>query len=132
MPTTPWKGYRSVKPDEEFLALLSYLPLARFRKLPQFFRHSSDIQTQLDQAVGLIGYSLRAQLFRRHFWTLSVWEDDNALMNFVRTTPHAQVMKNLQGHMGATRFVRWTLKGASVPPDWKGALLRYRKETNSE
>ncbi len=131
MPTTPWKGYRSVKPDEEFLALLSYLPLTRLRQVPQFFRHSSDIQTQLDHAVGLIGYSLRAQLFRRHFWTLSVWEDDNALMNFVRTTPHAQVMKNLQGNMGATRFVRWTLKGASVPPGWKGALLRYRQETNA-
>ncbi len=117
MPTTPWKAYRSVKPEEEFLALLSYLPLARFRKLPQFFRHSRDIQTQL---------------FRRHFWTLSVWEDDQALMDFVRTTPHVQVMENLQGYMGATTFVRWTLKGASVPPDWKGALVRYRQETNSE
>ncbi len=41
MPTTPWKACRSVKADEECLALLSYLPLARFRKLPQFFRHSS-------------------------------------------------------------------------------------------
>ena len=132
MPTTPWKAYRSVKADEECLALLSYLPLARFRKLPQFFRHSRDIQTQLDHAVGLIGYSLRAQLFRRHFWTLSVWEDEKALMDFVRTTPHVQVMENLQGHMGAAMVVRWTLKGSSVPPDWKGALLRYRKETNSE
>lgn len=130
MPTIPWKAYRSVKPDEEYLALLSYLPLARLRQVPQFLRHSSDIQTQLDHAVGLIGYSLRAQLFRRHFWTLSVWEADNALMDFVRTTPHAKVMENLQGHMGETRFVRWTLKGASVPPDWKGALLRYQKETN--
>ena len=131
MPTTPWKAYRSVKPDEEFLALLSYLPLARLRQVPQFLRHSSDIQTQLDHAVGLIGYSLRAQLFRRHFWTLSVWEDDNALMDFVRTTPHSKVRENLQGHMGETRFVRWTLKGASVPPDWKGALLRYQKGTNA-
>ncbi len=130
MPTTPWKAYRSVKPDGEFLAFLSYLPLAQFRKLPQFFRHSRDIQAQLDHAVGLIGYSLRAQLFRRHFWTLSVWEDDQALLDFVTTTPHAKVMENLQGHMAATNFVRWTLKGASVPPDWKDALLRYRQETN--
>jgi len=128
MPTTPWKAYRTVKPDGECLALLSYLPLARLRKVPQFLRHSRDIQTQLDHAIGLIGYSLWAQLFRRHFWTLSVWEDDKALMDFVRTTPHAQVMENLQGQMGATTFVRWTLTGASVPPDWKDALLRYRQQ----
>lgn len=133
MPTRPWKARRSVKPDGEFLAVLSHLPLARFRMVPQFLRYSRNIQTQLEHAEGLVGYSLRAQLFRRHFWTLSVWEDDKALMDFVSTVPHEEVMKKLQGHMGPTSFgtVRWTVKGASVPPDWKDALARYRQETNA-
>ena len=132
MPPTPWKTSFQPDPDREYLALLTVLPVKHYRTIPRFLGYTRRIEAQLAETVGLVGYSLRAELLRRRFWTLSVWEDDNALMNFVRTTPHAQVMETLQGHMGVTRFVRWTLKGASVPPDWQGALLRYRKETNTE
>ena len=36
------------------------------------------------QTPGAIGYSMRAKLISRRFWTLSVWDNDKALMEFVR------------------------------------------------
>jgi len=38
----------------------------------------------LEESRGLIGYSLLAHLLEKRFWTLSLWEDEDALMDFVR------------------------------------------------
>jgi heme-degrading monooxygenase HmoA len=73
---------------------------------------------------GLVGYSLRARLAAKRFWTLSVWEDETALRAFVAAPPHAAVMKALAPHMGASRFTHWTVKGYDLPLKWDGALKR--------
>jgi len=87
-----WMSFAKANPDREYLALMSYLPLKKFRMIPRFISYTREIQTQLSQAKGLIGYSLRAKPLRRAFWTLSVWENENALMEFVSNPPHHHVM----------------------------------------
>ena len=101
MPATPWKALSSAAPDREYLALLSYLELKRFRMIPRFLRYSNEVQRQLSQTSGVVGYSLLAQLLRRHFWTLSVWDDERALMAFVSTRPHFTGDARSQGPHGA-------------------------------
>ncbi|MCZ6775225.1 MAG: hypothetical protein O7D34_02070, partial [Ignavibacteria bacterium] len=95
-----WISFAKASPDREYLVLMSYLPLKRFRMIPRFISYTREIQTQLSQAKGLIGYSLRAKPLRRAFWTLSVWENENALMEFVSNPPHHHVMTALATHMG--------------------------------
>jgi hypothetical protein len=72
----------------------------------------------------LIGYSLRAQVAAKQFWTLSVWEDETSLQAFVVAPPHVAVMKAMAPFMGATRFVRWDVKGSELPLRWDDALRR--------
>ena len=71
---TPWKLLVTPEKDREYLALLSYLPLNRYSKLPLFMRYSMQIMKQIAESPGAIGYTMRAKLFSRRFWTLSVWE----------------------------------------------------------
>ena len=47
-----------------------------------------------------------------------------ALQAFVAASPHVAVMKALASHMGATRFVRWDVKGSELPLRWDDALRR--------
>jgi hypothetical protein len=124
MPTKPWVTLRPPDPEREYLALLTELPLKRFRDLGSFLRHAWRIQAQLRRTRGVLGYSLRAHILRRQFWTLSVWEGEAALRAFVVANPHAHVMTALQGKMGQTRFVRWRLQGAAYPPQWPDALAK--------
>lgn len=124
----PWESVAQPVPGQGYLALLTYLPLRSFRTLPQFFRYSGAIQGQLRTSRGLIGFTLDAHPLRRQFWTLSVWEDEDALMEFVRTNPHLGTMHGLKGRMGATRFIRWPIEGSEVPPTWEDALARARVE----
>src|SRR2546421_13063770 len=118
MPPSPWVTLAKSSPDREYLVLLSYLPLQRFRKLPAFFRSVQAIRGQLQVTEGVLGYSLLAHIFRLRFWTLSVWQDRSALNRFVRADPHLKVMSALAGHMGATRFIEWQARGALLPPTW--------------
>ena len=48
--------------------------------MPWLMLQSIGIQRQLRASRGLIGYSLRARLAVKRFWTLSAWEDEAALL----------------------------------------------------
>ena len=101
------------------------LPLKSGRRIPGFLLHTARIMAQLRKSGGLLGYSLRAELMAKRFWTLSAWEDEASLHGFVRAQPHARTMVALIPHMGATRFIRWTVKGSQLPLDWEDALRRW-------
>jgi heme-degrading monooxygenase HmoA len=124
MAQATWTSFVKPQPAKEYLAVLSYLPLSSFWALPQFLYYSRSIQKQLKSARGLVGYSLLAHVLAKRFWTLSVWENEVALAEFVHKMPHSEAMTVLHRSMGGTEFVRWKILGASVPPTWQEAMER--------
>ena len=122
MPASPWKSIRKAEPERDYLALLSFLPVKRFWRIPWFLVGTVGIMKQLSAAEGLVGYSLLARMTAKKFWTLSVWEDDAALGAFIRHPPHVRLMTSLAPFMGETKFVRWAVKGSTLPLAWDGAL----------
>ena len=124
----PWTVVAPAERSREYLVLLSYLPLRRYSKIPTFIQYSLQVQQQMRKTPGAIGYAMRAKILSRSFWTLSVWEGDQALMEFVRTAPHREAMKSIAPHMGATKFTRWKLLGSAVPPTWDDAMKREAQE----
>jgi hypothetical protein len=116
-------------PDKsrEYFALLSCLPLNKYRGIPGFFRFSSQIQKQLRATPGVNGYSLRAKLLSRNFWTLSAWAHEKTLTDFVAKIPHGQAMQAMMPHMGPTKFTRWKALGSALPLQWEEAIQRSKK-----
>jgi hypothetical protein len=125
----PWKAFAPVDKSREYLALLSYLPLKSYLKIPLFFRFTMQIQRQLKESPGAIGYSMRAKLLSREFWTLSLWDDTRSLMSFVAKVPHGEIVKALSGHMGSTKFAQWRILGSGIPPSWDEATQRMSQES---
>jgi hypothetical protein len=117
-----WKAFAEPVREKEYVMLISLLPLKHYWNLPSFFRHTGAIQNQLSESNGLIGYSLRLSLVSKKGWTLSVWEDERSLAEFVRKTPHAATMEKLRRSMKQTKFVTQTILGSNVPPNWDEAL----------
>ncbi len=125
MPTTPWKKCADTEPNNPYVVFLTYLPLKRYRMIPRFLFYTVRILVQLTKSRGLVGYSLRANLFKNSFWTLSVWQDQSALRDFAFKGFHREVMKLLRNDMGSTKFIKWTLEGTAVPPSWEDAMRRF-------
>jgi len=120
----PWKAIAPFEREREYLALLSYLPLTRYHKIFAFMRFSAQINKQLSATPGAIGYSMRAKLLSRQFWTLSVWESSAALMDFVAKVPHGESMKAMAPFMGKTKFAQWKVLGSGIPLKWDEAIRR--------
>lgn len=82
----------------------------------------SAARKQLATADGLVGYTLRARPLARDYWTLSVWQDNRALREFMRTPPHVQLMAPLKPGMGPTKFVTWKISAADGQTSMAEAL----------
>ena len=81
-----------------------------------------DIESQLSESEGVLGYALLAHPLRGHYWTLSLWEDQKALMDFVRKAPHGETMEAMRPRLGETKFVQWQVRGSDLPLSWETAL----------
>jgi hypothetical protein len=128
---SPWKTLAPADSNREYFALLSYLPLNKYGAIPAFFRFSFQIQKQLRTTPGAVGYSLRAKLFSRNFWTLSAWTEEKSLMDFVMKIPHEQAIKAMLPHMGPTKFTKSKVLGSALPLRWEEAMQRSQKGESS-
>jgi Domain of unknown function (DUF3291) len=120
-----WTSLERPLAEKEYIAILSYLPLRSFWGLPQFFYYTRRIQSQLKTARGVVGYSLLAHVLAKRFWTLSVWENEVVLTDFIHNQPHREAMITLRRYMAGTEFARWKIKGTAVPPSWSEAMERF-------
>ena len=120
----PWETIAAPDPNREYLALLSYLPLKSYRKTLDLTRRAGQVARQLANTSGLIGFTFRAKILGHRFWTLSVWEGEDALMAFVGEDPHRGTMAALGPYMGGPTFTRWTVNGSEIPLAWRDAMRR--------
>jgi heme-degrading monooxygenase HmoA len=124
VPPLPWTSLSTAEPGRDYLVLASHLPLRKISATLRFLRFVMSVRGQLATAPGIVGYALLAHPFARDYWTLSAWESEAALAEFVRQQPHVDVMAGLRDAMGETGFVQWTAPGSALPPTWKDALAR--------
>lgn len=128
MPTLPWRAGGAIEPGRSYTAMVSYLPVKRFRTIPRFLWYVWQIQKQLKHAPGLVEYTLEARLLSKEFFTLSAWESEAALRRFVEKEPHRVIMARLAGVMGRTEFQFWQVKGAELPLTFETALPRLTSQ----
>ena len=124
MPPLPWRRRSEARPDQEYLVMVSRLPLRSFRTVPSFLRLTLSVARRLERTDGLVGYSLLAKPLRKTFWTLSAWQSQGDLDAFVGKLPHLGVMRTLRPRMGPTKFVFWTVAGLALPVTWDEAIER--------
>ena len=91
---------------------------------PRFAWYGVQIERQLRQTAGLVGYRVRSEFFAMTFVHLSVWESEAAIRSFVHAQPHRRIMESLVGKLGDTAFRYWSLPGSELPLAFERELHR--------
>ena len=110
------------------MALVS-ITRARVRRIwffPQFMIAASASVMQARQAQGYLGGLLLPDRLRT-FWTMTVWEDEEAMRNYIMSSAHRSAMPRFAGWCDEASVVHWT-QASSQPPPWSLAADRMRRE----
>ncbi|MFF7128608.1 DUF3291 domain-containing protein [Streptomyces sp. NPDC016566] len=131
MPTLPWNTVNTPAPDAEAFVMASRLEVRSLKDVPRFFLKSLVAWRQVSGAPGAYGASLIAEPFKRTFWTLSAWQDKDALYTYARTEPHKSIMTGLRSTMKQSVFTFWEVPAAGLPIDWSDAKRRLAEQNTN-
>jgi hypothetical protein len=114
--------------QDKYVHIATFLPLKGWRYMIPFQLMTSKVLKQAKQSHGIVGYAVKADFPKKHFWTLSIWKDRNSMRHFVMAEPHATAMKKFEEWAGdGSAFVEWT--SSSISTDWEEAMRRLQNPT---
>jgi hypothetical protein len=114
--------------EKKYIHAATFLPLKSWRHMIPFQLMSSKVLKQTKQSRGILNYAARADFPKKHFWTLSIWEDRESMRQFVMAEPHATAMKKFEVWAGdGSAFADWTSSSSSI--DWEEAKRRLQNPT---
>jgi quinol monooxygenase YgiN len=112
----------------DYTCVATFLPLKSWKYMLSFQRLSSKVLKQIKEDEGAANYAVRANLLKKHFWTLSIWKDQNSLRRFIMTEPHATAVKKFTEWAGeGSAFVEWSSPENTI--DWPEALRKLQNPT---
>lgn len=121
---------RKVYSDENegsFLAVATYGEIET-GKGRRFFSELEASMDSLSESEGLVGYAARKQLIGPKVWTISVWESEDALQNFLRSKAHRNASRNGTIIPGSFRSSFFEVQASDLPVSWKTALAELNRE----
>jgi heme-degrading monooxygenase HmoA len=86
------------------------------------------IQTELKASPGLIGYSLDEIIGGDDYRTLTVWEDEQAMVDFVTGKAHAQAMSDATKIGQHGEVTTWNVELKDMPPTFDDAKRELAKQ----
>jgi len=112
----PWSTAGAPPAGTDAYVMASRFELASFWRSPAFLAMSVRAWRQARRSPGVFGATLRAQLSRKTYWTLSAWADQAALYAFARAEPHRTVMRRARPMAKTATFRFWTVPADKLSP----------------
>jgi heme-degrading monooxygenase HmoA len=112
----PWSTAGAPSAGQDACVMASRFELTSAWRSPAFLAQAVRAWQQARRSPGVFGVTLRAQLLRRTYWTLSAWADQAALNTFARTEPHRTIMRRVRPWAKTATFRFWTVPADKLTP----------------
>ena len=100
--------------NQAVLASVTRLRIRSVRYMPEFLLRTLLTQRETIRAAGFIGGHLLVNP-GRIFWTLTVWETEQAMKAFRGSGAHARVMPKLRLWCDEASYAHWSIASGGVP-----------------
>lgn len=118
MPTLPWTVPNRPPQATEVHVFASRFETRTLWGALKFLARTPGVWRQVRGARGAYGASLKAEPFKRTFWTLSAWESPEALKAFAHSGTHAPTSRGLSAQMRDAKFTVWSAPSDTLPVSW--------------
>lgn len=79
----------------------------------------------LPSQPGLLGYSVRRQLFGDEVWTATIWLDEESMLRFVQSPAHVQAVRESRNAVRNIQYKRLLIKRSDLPFSWDVLLKSF-------
>ncbi len=114
----PGQGLRTLKSETVVVGLTAITLNDDDDAAGIFWQEMARMRKAMPGMPGLIGFSVRRQLFGNQGWTVSVWEDEASLDAFVRSPEHIRAMRLGTPALAKASFARVEVNGSEIPLSW--------------
>ena len=116
------KGVTLEGPDRVVVAITKAVLQGDSSERSGFWTNVRRVEASLESRQGLIGYSLRRQLFGSTAWTMTVWIDEASLDAFVGSSVHQTAIEQSLPALSQTGFARFEMERDDIPLPWDRAV----------
>jgi heme-degrading monooxygenase HmoA len=119
--STPFRWSRPLQESGEVLLVVTFAevdPAQRARVDEQ----TAAVSRSMESAPGLLGWSIRKELFGDRVWTATVWRTEEDLAAFSRSFEHRRARAVGSSALLSMRSARAWLPAQSLPIRWSAAL----------
>lgn len=102
------------------------------QKRTAFDAYTDQIRSQLGKQPGLVGHSVRRELFGNQVWTYTVWASAADRQAFVSTDLHLRAMQQAAHAIVDMRVRRFTVKRNEAPQSWREVLTWLDRQTSED
>ena len=110
-------------PEKNVIVSITYAQIAdNSNKNKSFWKNVGLIKENAKENSGLIGISISKKIFGNEAWTMTVWETEEDLENFIISKRHSQAIDESEEALSNSKFARLKMKRKEIPLAWDKAL----------
>jgi heme-degrading monooxygenase HmoA len=119
--STPFKKFNTTIPKDQIVIIgLTYIEVGKESHHTKiFWNHVFSIKDSIQENDGILGISIRRELFGNRGWTMTIWKDEDSLDSFVEGKRHRIAMKEGMPALIKTKFLRIERRYEEIPIAWK-------------
>lgn len=107
--------------DDKVVVVLTHI-VVNSNQRSEFDRQTRRVLDSLPSHSGMLGYSVRRQIFGNEAWTMSVWANDEDRAGFVRSAVHQEAIAKSAPAIVNIQLKRLSLPRKDVPAGWSRAI----------
>ena len=119
---------KGIDPDKKVLLVITHAKINQNKNTNLFWSNVNKVKNDIQKNPGFIGFSIRRKLLGSEVWTMTAWEDESSLENFIYNRTHEKAVEQSSDTLDLNQSIRLELPRKKIPIPWEEAEIELEKK----